>query len=336
MAKHITQYGQTIPTPIAALALGIASLGWCWDSNFALNGTVQLATALVAGCLLLLLLLKFIACPALFKQDLAHPIVGSVLPTAAMAMMVISAALPERLALLLWCSAVALHIILFIGFLWHRLPALQLQQLIPGWFVPPIGIVTAVLTCPSAIPTVFAAALFWFGLTMYFFMLPIMLYRLLKVGALPLAAKPSLAVLAAPASLCLAAYLSFSPAPAVWLVSLLLVLALIMTSVIYLALPKLLRLNFSPAFAAYTFPLVIGTTALFKVSSVFATWHFVQLAQFIHFVAYLELAVATLVCSYVAYRFGLYLWQQLRQQRQPAQAMQTGQITSSLCNAAKR
>lgn len=331
MSKPVVYFSQNIPTPLAALALGIASLGWCWDSNFALNGTVQLASALVAGGLLLLLLLKFICCPALFKQDLAHPIVGSVLPTAAMAMMVIAVALPEPLAVLLWCGAVALHIILFISFLWHRLPALQLQQLIPGWFVPPIGIVTAVLTSPAAIPTQFIAALFWFGLTAYFFMLPLMLYRLLKVGALPLAAKPSLAVLAAPASLCLAAYSSFAAAPAVWLVLLLLVLALLMTSVIYLALPSLLRLTFTPAFAAYTFPLVIGATALFKVSGLLSTWHFVQLAQLISFIAYLELAVASLVCSYVAYRFGLYLWQQW----QPAQSGPTAPSHNTQLHSAK-
>lgn len=332
MSKPVVHFTQYIPTPLAALALGIASLGWCWNSNVTLHNNAQFAAALIASSLLLLLLLKFIFFPALFKQELAHPILGSVLPTSAMAAMVISVSLPTQIAPILWCSAVVLHILLFAGFLWHRLPAFRLQHLIPGWFVPPIGIVTAVLTCPATIPTTLVAALFWFGLTAYFFMLPIMLYRLLKAGELPLAAKPSLAVLAAPASLCLAAYISFAAAPAVWLVSLLLVLALLMTSVIYLALPGLLRLTFTPAFAAYTFPLVIGATALFKVSNLFSAWHFVQLAQLISFIAYLELAVATLVCSYVAGRFGQYLWQQL----QPAQNGPTAPSHNPQLHSAKR
>lgn len=303
MSKPVAHFTQNIPTPLAALALGIASLGWCWDSSLQLNGTAQLAAALFASGLLSLLLLKFISYPRLFRQELAQPILGSVLPTAAMASMVISVALPAPYATLLWFAAVVLHLLLFAGFLWHRLPALQLQQLIPGWFVPPIGIVTAVLTCPAELPLLVSSAIFWFGLSCYLFLLPIMLYRLLFAGPLPLAAQPSTAILAAPASLCLAAYLTFTTEPAAWLVTLLLVLALLMTGIIYLALPYLLHLTFTPAFAAYTFPLVIGATALFKVSALFTQWQLPALAQFINTMAYLELAIASLVCSYVAGRF---------------------------------
>lgn len=319
MSQPITQFSQRVPTPLAALALGIASLGWCWDSNLQLDGKAQLTAAGIAAALIGLLLLKFARCPRLLWQDLAHPILGSVLPTAAMATMVISVALPDSLALPVWAAAVIAHSLLFAGFLRHRLTAFQLQQLIPGWFVPPIGIVTAVLTCPTTIPYWLAAALFWFGLFAYALMLPVMLYRLVKLGTLPLAAKPSLAVLAAPASLCLAAYISFVATPAEWLVLLLLPLALLMTTIIYLVLPSLLRLNFTPAFAAYTFPLVIGTTALFKVADLFITWQWSSLSQLVLNLAYLELAVATLVCSYVAWRFALYFWQQ----RQSAQSTQT-------------
>lgn len=319
MSQSITQFSQRVPTPLAALALGIASLGWCWDSNLQLNGKVQLTAAGIAAVLIGLLLLKFARYPRLFWQDLAHPILGSVLPTAAMATMVISVALPESLALPVWAAAVIAHSLLFAGFLRHRVTAFQLQQLIPGWFVPPIGIVTAVLTCPTTIPYWLAAALFWFGLFAYALMLPVMLYRLVKLGTLPLAAKPSLAVLAAPASLCLAAYISFVATPAKWLVLLLLPVALLMTTIIYLVLPSLLRLNFTPAFAAYTFPLVIGTTALFKVADLFTTWQWSGLSQLVLNLAYLELTVATLVCSYVAWRFALYFWQQ----RQSAQSTQT-------------
>lgn len=330
-AMHLTQqhFTQSIPTPLAALALGIASLGWCWDSSFGLNGTVQFPAAVFAMCLLGLLLLKFSTTPQLLWQDLAHPILGSVLPTAAMASMVVSVALPSPIAQVLWYSAVVLHIVLFAGFLWHRLPALQLQQLIPGWFVPPIGIVTAVLTCPLAIPQMLITGLFWFGLAAYLLMLPIMLYRLLFAGTLPLAAKPSLAILAAPASLCLASYLTFTPEPAIWLVMLLLALALIMTSIIYLALPYLLRLPFSPAFAAYTFPLVIGTTALFKVSALFNQWQLATVARLITYIAYLELAIATVICSYVTLRFAQYLLQQFQQSKTKLASGNTGQLFSA-------
>lgn len=302
----VLQRSQHIPSPLAALALGLASLGGCLDTALQLDGMVQRASALLACGLVALVVLKFCVNPHVLRQELAHPILGSVLPTLAMALMIVSVALPASIALPLWCGAVLVHSCLFVAFLRYRLPNLQLSQLIPGWFVPPIGIVTAVATSPDAISPQLIASLFWFGFIAYLLMLPIMLYRLRYGGQLPVAAKPSFAILAAPASLCLTGYLSFAINPSAWLVLPLLLLALLMTAIIYIALPSLLRLPFTPAFAAYTFPLVIGATALFKVSAVLQQWQWSQLATMVYWLAYVELLIATLVCSYVAYRFVLF------------------------------
>lgn len=301
-----------MPTPIAALALGLASLSWCW-SIVAAVPELQLIGALCASVLLCLLASKFMLAPKQLSTELANPIVGSVLPTAAMATMVISVALPTNLAYWCWLLAVAVHLLLLGGFIWQQHKTFTLPRLIPGWFVPPIGLVTAVLTYPANAPFWLVNSIFWLGLTGYFLLLPLMLYRLLRKGALPDAAKPSLAVLAAPASLCLAAYLHFTAAPSPLLLGVLLVLALLMTSIVYVALPRLLCLPFTPAFAAYTFPLVIGATALFHVSRVFTLWQLDTLAVLIQRIAYLELGIATLVCTYVAIRFVCYIvvqWQQ--------------------------
>lgn len=77
-----------------------------------------------------------------------------------------------------------------------------------------------------------------------------------------------------------------------------------MTLVVYLALLRLLRLPFSPDFAAFTFPLVIGATALFKtvqwMNSIDIEHH--SVAQVMN-LAYLELVVATVMVSYVAFRY---------------------------------
>ena len=55
------------------------------------------------------------------------------------------------------------------------------------------------------------------------------------------------------------------------LVAVLLGIAVLMTGIIYLAFIKLLRLPFSPGYAAFTFPLVIGATALFKVGQLLSS-----------------------------------------------------------------
>jgi len=66
----------------------------------------------------------------------------------------------------------------------------------------------------------------------------------------------------------------------------------------------LLRLPFSPGYAAFTFPMVIGATALFKM----ATWMQgvgveAQFINQIYFLAYVELVIATSVVTYVAVRY---------------------------------
>ncbi|MFV0509734.1 MAG: C4-dicarboxylate ABC transporter, partial [Shewanella algae] len=132
-------------------------------------------------------------------------------------------------------------------------------------------------------------------------MLPVMLYRLIFCNPVADAAKPTIAILAAPASLSLAGYLTLTPEPELWLVALLLSLALLMTLVIYLAFLHLLHLPFSPGFAAYTFPMVIGATALLKT----AAWCNSQpMLQSLHrplaLLGNIELVIASAIVGFVA------------------------------------
>jgi len=297
----------TAPTPIAGLALGIASLGWCWENTGLFAGEAQKLGAVLASVLLLLLVAKFIFSPRLLITDLAHPVVGSVVPTFAMATMVITKAMSEPLESIIWLFAIALHLFFLIIFVWHRLKGFRLHHLVPSWFIPPVGILIADLTCPGGDLLILAEVILWFGLTCYGLMLPIMLYRLIFCSEVPDAAKPTLAIMAAPASLCLTAYLTIVSKPEPLLVVVLLGIALLMTALIYLAFIKLLRLPFSPAYAAFTFPLVVGATALFKVAER-AEQHglAITLVNQLHHLALVELSLATLVVFYVGLRFMHY------------------------------
>ncbi|WP_434667969.1 TDT family transporter [Aeromonas sp. NJAU223] len=295
------------PTPMAGLALGIASLGWCWENAGQFDGRLQLLGAAIAAVLLLILTGKFLLHPRLLWQDLAHPVVGSVVPTYAMATMVVSKAIGQLAPALgqgLWLFAVVLHLLFLAAFVWHRAKEFEIHHMVPSWFVPPVGIIVADVAYPGGPFAALANGLLWFGLICYGLMLPLMLYRLIFSHEVPDAAKPTIAILAAPASLSLAGYLTVTAEPSLLLVAVLLGIAVLMTGIIYLSLFKLLRLPFSPGFAAFTFPLVIGATALYKVSQLLSQWpeaaHYVEQ---LHLLANLELAVATLVVTYVALRY---------------------------------
>lgn len=317
MNERIRNLLRATPTPMAGLALGVASLGWCWEAFMPLQGRAQVAGAVLAAVLLTLLAAKFMRHPRLLREELAHPVVGSVLPTFAMATMVVSKAVGlawSNAAVAIWLLAVAIHLVFLAVFAWHRMRAFRLHHMVPAWFVPPVGLIVADVSFPG--PTwlmPLAQALLYFGLMMYAVMLPMMLYRLIFADHVPDAAKPTIAILAAPASLSLAGYLTVVPEPQPLLVALLASIAVLMTLLIYVAFFALLRLPFSPGYAAFTFPMVIGVTAQVKLAGWMSahgmTAH--DIAP-VHLLSDIELAIATVVVGYVALR---YAWHFLPRKR---------------------
>ncbi|EKO3851189.1 TDT family transporter [Vibrio harveyi] len=296
------------PTPMAGLALGIASLGWSWENFAELHGYGQWISAGIASVLLAILAVKFLFHNHLLRQDLAHPVVGSVVPTFAMGTMVVSNSLGHFFSVagdVLWLVAVALHIVFLVSFLYHRAKDFELHHMVPSWFVPPVGIIVADVSFsgnPVLAPIAHGALIF--GMVAYAVMLPMMIYRFMFTHEIPDAAKPTMAIMAAPASLSLAGYLTVTATPSPVIIALLFGIAVLMTAIIYLAFFKLLRLPFSPGYAAFTFPMVIGATALFKT----ANWmeanglaaHYVQQVRGL---AGIELIVATIVVAYVGLQY---------------------------------
>ncbi|MGF1726066.1 TDT family transporter [Photobacterium nomapromontoriensis] len=295
------------PTPMAGLALGIASLGWCWENAADLHGVGQMTGAAIASVLLLVLLVKFLWHPKSLWTDLSHPVVGSVVPTFAMATMVVSKALGMYFAVAgqaLWLFAVILHLIFLALFTYHRASEFELHHMVPSWFVPPIGIIVADVAFPGGALRPLAEGLQLFGMSIYAVMLPMMIYRLIFSHEIPDAAKPTIAIMAAPASLSLAGYLTVTQHPSPVIIGLLGGIAVLMTFVIYIAFFRLLRLTFSPGYAAFTFPMVIGATALFKMAAwMVASGYAPEYVQQVSTLAHIELYVATAVVGYVALRY---------------------------------
>ncbi|MDO5532209.1 TDT family transporter [Sutterella sp.] len=309
MLKALPARFRGLPTPMAGLALGIASLGWGLENALPLHGWGQITGAAIASVLLCLLIVRFALNFGTLWADLKHPVVGSIVPTFAMAMMVISRALLERFptfAVDLWCFAVVFHLLALAAFIWFRMKETVLPNMVPSWFVPPVGIIVADVSFPG-VPELLPVAqvLLVVGIAAYAVLLPVMLYRLFFLPQVANAAKPTMAIMAAPASLSLAGYLSVSNDPHLLLVALLFGIAILMTVAIYFAFWHLLRLQFSPGYAAFTFPMAIGATALYKLANLVATYPGTeQYVSQLRILAHFEIAVATVVIAYV---FILYM-----------------------------
>lgn len=310
MLQSVRNFFRAVPTPLAGLALGIASLGIGLEKSLPLHNFAQVLGALTSMTLTLLLAGKFALNPRLLLEELRHPVLGSILPTTSMALMLQSKSLSildAQAAQWLWLFAVALHLCLLLAFVAFRARQFSLHHMLPSWFVPFVGISVAAMTVPGPAYYQLAYGLMVFGMVNYAALLPVMLYRLIFSREIEDASKPTIAVLAAPASLSLVAYLSLEPTPSLLLCSLLLGVAVLMTSIIYVAFFKLLRLPFSPGFAAYTFPMAVGATALYKVSELLAAYPAtLEYALQLKVLAVLEMIVATLVVAYVCWRYLIF------------------------------
>ena len=236
---------------------------------------------------------------------------GSVVPTIAMTLMLLSHTLgifSLSVASVIWVIAVILHIVFFTLFSFHRVRDFDLNHLVPSWFVPPIGIVVACLTVPSSHFLPVAYVLLTFGIIAYAILLPTVIYRLSLGNNIEDARKPTLAILAAPASLTLAGYLSLATEPSTLLIVVLFSIAILMTLTVYIMLTRLLRLPFSPAYSAFTFPLAISATAMLKMSA----WAqsaplFSHYSHAFHVAAMIEGIIASVVILHVMQHYFRFL-----------------------------
>ena len=80
-----------------------------------------------------------------YLKDLRHPVLGSIVPTFAMATMVVSKAIGRFFPLIgeyLWLAAVIVHLLFLGAFIVFRMRERQMQHMVPSWFIPPVGIST--------------------------------------------------------------------------------------------------------------------------------------------------------------------------------------------------
>ena len=304
MLRLLYNEASRIPTPSASLALGIASLGSILESILSVGGAIQVVSAVLASVLLSGVLFKFLLHPYLIKEELIHPIFGSILPAFTMALMVVSkaAGLYSQITWqIIWFIAVIGHLFLLTIFIWYNSRHFKLERVLPSWFIPTVGIITAALTSPGEIFSGFAKVIMFFGLINFAIILPLVVYRMIFSPELTDSAKPTIAVMAAPSSLSLAGYLNVAHDPSILLCGILLCFAILLTATVYMTIPKLImRLRPVPGFAGFTFPLVISATALYKMYDAFYIDPVVtQYVGKLLWLATIELIIAVMMVSYV-------------------------------------
>jgi len=296
----------TIPAPLAGLALGLAGLGSITARFHSLAGSFF---TIIAALLLAVYLVKIVFHFPAFSLDLQHPVFSSILPTFSMALMIVSAFLAKHnfiFARTLWYSAIIIHILLLFNFLYQILKKRNFRDIVPSYFIPTVGIVTACVSGKVFNSPALCYSLFIFGFVSYLISLPIIIFRLRK-EKLPQPKEATIAIMAAPASLCLAGFLSLTGTTTVNFLYLLVPLSIIMTLFVYYKLIGLLKSPFNVGFSAFTFPLVISAISMYKFTAFLNkagnSWN-----VYFERLALVELLIAVIVVLYVSIRyFNFYL-----------------------------
>lgn len=246
------------PIPIAGLILSLFALG---NLLKPCGAGIRLTLGLIGGVLYLVYLAKLLLLNVKLKEAFENPVVASVFPTFTMATMLIPTYVKPyapSFAVGLWFAGVIGHFILMLWFSQKFLKNFSIKKVFPSWYIVYVGIAVASVSSPAMGQLKIGQMAFWIAFVLYFCVLPFVVYRVWKVGEIPKPATPTLIILSAPASLLLAGYLSAFEEKQPSMVYLLLVLSLLFYFVALYYLPSLLKLEFSPAFSAFTFPLVIS------------------------------------------------------------------------------
>ena len=257
------------PVPVAGLILALLALGnllQTWDPR------VRLALGAVALVLYVIYLLKLLLLNVKLKEPLENPVAASVLPTFTMATMLLGGYVKPycpSCGIAIWYAGFAGHALLILWFSWNFLRGFSIKKVFPSWFIVYVGIAVASVSAPVSGRADLGRGAFWFAFATYLCLLPIVCWRVWKVGQIPDPAKPTAVIFAAPASLLLAGYMvSFEAKSQGMIYALMLLsLAFFVVGLGYLVWLTWKQPDFSPAHAAFTFPVVISAIAMKAVNA---------------------------------------------------------------------
>jgi len=295
-----------LPIPIAGLMLALGATGNLLASYGNLYKNIL---GLLSAIIFLFLIIKILAYPQDVYEELNNPVIASVSPTFSMGLMILSTyikPIQPMIGYILWSIGILIHALLILYFTKKFILSFDIKKVFPSYFVVYVGIVVGSVTAPAFDSTNIGQILFWFGFISYLILLPVVLYRVFTIKAIPEPAVPTITILAAPASLCLAGYMSSFQDKNMAIVFFLTGLSLIMLLSVLVYMPKMLKLKFYPSYAAFTFPLVISAIAIKKTAAFFASIN--NIIPSLNLIVRIEELLAIAIVLYVLIKYTIFLF----------------------------
>lgn len=295
-----------MPLPITGLMLGLAALGNLVQSY---SNNLRVFFGIISGLILLLVIMKIFTLKKGVAEALENPVVASVFPTLSMAIILLAVYLKPisfTMAIILWFFGITLHIILVVWFTRKFVLNFNIKKVFPSWFIVYVGIVVASVTSGAFDMQWLGKILFYLGFISYLVLLPLVVKRILIIKEIPEAALPTLAILSAPASLCLAGYMNSFADKQMFMIYFLLFISQATYIVVLTMLPGLLKLKFYPSYSGFTFPLVISAISL-KLTNGFLM-NTENPISFLSILVRIEEVIAFAMVAYVLFRYIYFIF----------------------------
>jgi hypothetical protein len=268
-----------VPLPLSGVALGFAALG---NLLSAYNMSFKVICGVLAFIGLILITGKYLSDIEAFTTDMKNPVIASVSGTYTMALMLLAVYVKPvvpAFAIALWYIAVVLHFILIIYFTLNivlkiKIPD-EMMKIAASFFIVYVGIAVASVTAPAFKNIVLGQICFWIGFILYIPFFIYVSYRYIKLGNRKIEAKALACIYAAPASLCVAGYISSFEQKNILFLGGLYIFSLLMYLVgtaaaidLFVSFVKNNDFKFYPSFAGLTFPFVISAIATKQFNAV--------------------------------------------------------------------
>lgn len=288
-----------LPTFVGALTLSnvYSGMGYVW---------IRHLTMWAATIIILLYIAKIIMFPNTCKQEYETTVPCSLYAGFTMLLMILGSYYFDYVPALgkgIWFVAVAIHAVHILIFTYRNvIKKRDINTFVPSWFVTYNGIMVSCVVGGAMDAAGVLKVVLYYGIIIYFVILPFMLWRLVKVEV-KAPVYHTMAILLAPCSLCLVSYLNVEAEPKQMLAYFLYACVLASLTFVIVKLPKFFAFQFAPGFAGMTFPMAIGIVASNKMAGYLTAAGNEQMAVMVTQLSGIQLYLTSMLVGYVLLNF---------------------------------
>lgn len=295
---------ERLPVPILPTFVGALTLGAVYGGmNFP---WIRHLTVWAGTVVIIAYILKILLFSKTFKQEYTTTVPSSLHAGFTMIVMILGSYYIDYVPVLgkaLWVAGLSLHVvhILFFTF-FNVIKNRNINTFLPSWFVTYNGIMVSSVVGSAMNAKGVLEIVVYYGIAIYFILLPIMIWRLMTVEVKP-PVYHTLAIVLAPCSLCLVSYLNVISNPNAAIVYILYACVLASLLFIIVKLPRFFSVPFAPGYAGMTFPMAIGIVASTKMAAYLADTGNASLSFVVTQIQGIQIYLTTFIVGFVLLKF---------------------------------